>query len=72
MIAPIRPPLIKPPRRPLRESPLERARRAVAESLLSTDANGHRRHRAGWMFWAAAGLLLGTAFLAVIGFLAGR
>ena len=72
MIAPIRPPLIKPPRRRLRETPLERARRAVAESLLSDADNNPNPRRTRRLLWAAAGAFLAATLAAVAGYLAGH
>ena len=71
MIAPIRPPLKKPPRSHLRETPLERARRAVAESLLSDGEKDIHPRRARWLLWAGIAALL-AAGLTLVGFLAGR
>ena len=65
MIAPIRPPLVKPPRRPFRESPLERARRAVADSLLAKRDPGQGPRGSRWLFWSLAGTLLAAVLLLV-------
>ncbi|HZZ74151.1 MAG TPA: hypothetical protein VFE24_17995 [Pirellulales bacterium] len=64
MIAPIRPPLVKRKRRPLRETPLERARRAVADSLLPT---AHEERLRGWQISVRSlRMLAGLAGLAVL------